>query len=112
MAGDRATLGRVEWPGGGRGRDLPSPRHQRERSPAQVLARAGGVALGLRDQSGSNVLRQLVVGVVLEPPAQGELLGRLVSVPAVLVGQDHLDDVVAEAPERREKFRKQEKIGD
>lgn len=43
------------------------------------------------------------------PSAQGEPRGRLVSVPAVLVRQDHFHDVVAEAAERREEFRKQAK---
>src|SRR5690606_36752272 len=63
----------------------PSPRHQREHAPAQVFTRASGVALGFRSQFGSNILRELIVGIVLEPSAHGEPLGRLVSVPAVLV---------------------------
>jgi hypothetical protein len=84
-----------------------SPRHQREHAPAQVFTRVSGVAPGFRGQLGSNLFRELVVGIGFKPSAHGEPLGRLVSVPAVLVGQNHFNDVVAEAAERREELRKQ-----
>jgi hypothetical protein len=71
-----------------------------------------GVALGFRGQIGSNIFRELVVGIGFKPSAHGEPLGRFVSVPAVLVCQNHFHDVVAKVAERREKFRKQEKVGD
>ena len=53
-----------------------------------------------------------IVGIGLEPSAHGEPLGGLVSVPAVLVGQNHFNDVVAQVAEQREKFWKHEKIRD
>src|SRR5574340_522392 len=89
-----------------------SPRHQREHTPAEILTRVGGVALGLRGELGSNVCREFVAGIAFKPSAHGEPFGRLVSVPAVLVGQNHLNDVVAEVAERREQFRKHEEVGD
>ena len=61
---------------------------------------------------GANLVRELVFGVGVKPAAHGEPLGRLVAVPAVLVGQHHFHDVAAEAAERGEQFRQQEKVGD
>src|SRR5512143_2411386 len=89
-----------------------SPRHHREHTPAQVFTRVSGVALGFRGQFGSNIFRELVVRIGFKPSAHGEPFGRLVSVPAVLVSQNHFNDVVAKVAERREKFWKHEKIGD
>ncbi len=89
-----------------------SPRHQREHTPAQVFARVSGVALGFRGQFGSNIFRELVVRIGFKPSAHGKPFGRLVSVPAVLVSQNHFNDVVAKVAERREKLRKHEKLGD
>src|SRR5512143_662090 len=89
-----------------------SPRHQREHAPAQVFTGVRGVAFGSRGQFGSNIFREVVVGIRFEPSAHGEPLGRLVPVPAVLVCQNHFHDVVVEVAERREKFWKQEKVGD
>lgn len=57
-------------------------------------------------------LSQIVVGIRFEPSAHREPLGRLVSVPALLVCHDHFHDVVAEAAEGREKFRKEKKVAD
>ena len=89
-----------------------SPRHQREHAPAQVFPRAGGVAFGFRGQFGANLVREFVVGIGCQPAAHGQPLGRLVSVPAVLVGQYHFHDIAAEAAERGEQFRQQEEVGD
>ena len=89
-----------------------SPCHQREHAPAQVFPRAGGVAHGFRGELGANLVRELVFGVGVKPAAHGEPLGRLVAVPAVLVGQHHFHDVAAESAERGEQFRQQEKVGD
>ena len=61
---------------------------------------------------GSNLFGQLVVGIGLKPSAHGKPFGCLVSVPAVLVCQNHFHDVVAELAERPEKFWQQEKVGD
>jgi len=47
-----------------------------------------------------------------KPSAHGEPFGRFVSVPAILVSQNHFNDVVAKVAERREKFWKQEEVGD
>src|SRR5512138_2709874 len=89
-----------------------SPWHQREHTPAQVFTRVSGIALGFRGQLGSNIFRELIVGIGFKPSAHGEPFGRLVSVPAVLVSQHHFNDVVAKAAERSEKFWKHEKVGD
>jgi hypothetical protein len=89
-----------------------SPRHEREHTPAQVFTRVRGVALGFRGQFGSNIFRELVFGIGFKPSAHGEPFGRLVSVPTVLVSQNHFNNIVAKVAERREKFWKHEKVGD
>src|SRR5512138_1716209 len=86
-----------------------SPPHQREHTPAQVLTRVSGVALGFGGQLGSNLFRHLVIGIGFKPSAHGEPFGRLISVPTVLVSQNHFNDVIAKVAEQREKFWKHEK---
>jgi len=91
---------------------LPSPRHQREHTPAKILARVRGVAHGFRTQFGVNILRELIAGIGVKPSAHGEPFGRLVPIPAVLISQNHCNDVAAKLAERREKFWQHEKVGD
>ena len=61
-----------------------SPRHQREHTPAQVFTGVSGVALGFRGQFGSNIFRELVVGIGFKPSAHGEPFGRLCICPSRL----------------------------
>ena len=91
---------------------LSSPHHQREHAPAEVFPRIRGIAHGFQGELIANLCGELVVWVSGKPAAHGEPLGRLVSVPTVLVGQHHFHHVAAEAAERREQFRKQVKVGD
>ena len=91
---------------------LSSPHHQREHAPAEVFPRIRGIAHGFQGELIANLCGELVVWVSGKPAAHGEPLGRLVSVPTVLIGQHHFHDVAAEAAERGEQFRQQEEIGD
>ena len=61
---------------------------------------------------GANLFGEIVAGIGFEPAAHGQPFGRLVPVPTVLVSQDHFNDVVAKAAERRDKFWQREKVGD
>ena len=88
------------------------PWHKGEYTPAEVFTGVGGVAHRFCGQLGANLWGQLVVGVGCEPPAHGEPFGRLVSVPTVLVGEHHFNDVAAEVAEGGEQVWQQEKIGD
>ena len=58
----------------------------------------------------NDIFRELVVGIGFKPSAHGEPFGRLISVPTVLVGQNHFHDVAAKLAEGREKVWKQQKI--
>ena len=70
------------------------------------------MALRFRGQFGSNIFDELIAGIGFKPSAHGEPFGRLVSILTVLVSQNHFNDIIAKATERREKFWKHEKVGD
>jgi hypothetical protein len=83
-----------------------------EDAPAEMLTRRARVASGLAGQLLAHLRRQLVVRVGVEPAAQVEPLGRDVPIPAVLVGQHHLHDVVPEALELTDQVRQWDEVGD
>lgn len=76
-----------------------SAKHQREDSPTEVLALVARVAGRFGVELGPHFSREIVIGVLIEPAAEVEPLRRLVTVPAVLIGQHHLHDVAAEFTE-------------
>ncbi len=60
----------------------------------------------------SNFFCKLIVEIGFKPSAHGEPFGSLIPVPAILVSQNHPNNVIAKAAEGREKFRKHKKVGD
>ncbi len=89
---------------------ITSPRHERKYTPAQVWTGVGGVAYRRRAQFGSNLVREIIVGIRIEPSAHREPLRGLVSVPAVLICQNHFHNIVTKVAKRCEEFCKQEKV--
>ena len=57
------------------------------------------MAPGFRSQQGPNLFREIVAGIFREPAAHGEPFGRLVPVPALLIGEDHFHNIITQLAE-------------
>ena len=70
------------------------------------------MALRFRGQFGLHLLGQFIIGIRFKPSAHGEPFGRLVSVPTVLISQNHFNNVVTQAAERRDQFWQHKEVRD
>src|SRR2546423_9912320 len=82
-----------------------SPPFQREGPAAQVGPLVADMTEWGAVELGPELAGQLVVRVGVQPAAHGPPLRGDVPVPAVLVGEDHLDQVPAELAEQRDQAR-------